>query len=65
MIVSSSNQEKVDAAVKRLVDLGTGQPVEGRVCDIKGGESAVKAFFEGLSEFDHLGMQFMMHPFSH
>ncbi|EIN10191.1 NAD(P)-binding protein [Punctularia strigosozonata HHB-11173 SS5] len=54
VIVSSSNQTKVDAAVKRLVDLGTGQHVEGRVCNIKGGESAVKVFFEGLPEFDHL-----------
>ncbi|EIN09669.1 short-chain dehydrogenase/reductase SDR [Punctularia strigosozonata HHB-11173 SS5] len=54
VIVSSSNQGRVDAAVKRLLDLGTGQPVEGRVCDIKSGENAVKAFFEALPEFDHL-----------
>ncbi|EIN04903.1 short chain dehydrogenase [Punctularia strigosozonata HHB-11173 SS5] len=54
VIISSSNQTKVDAAVKRLVDLDVGGPVEGKVLDVKGGESAVKAFFEALPEFNHL-----------
>ncbi|EIN04970.1 NAD(P)-binding protein [Punctularia strigosozonata HHB-11173 SS5] len=54
VIVSSSNQGRVDAAAKKLSDLGTGQSVEGRVYDVKAGESASKEFFEALPEFDHL-----------
>ncbi|EIN04882.1 NAD(P)-binding protein [Punctularia strigosozonata HHB-11173 SS5] len=55
VIISSSNQAKVDAATKRLSEFNPGgREVEGRVCDVKGGESAIKAFFDALPEFDHL-----------
>jgi hypothetical protein len=54
VIIASSSQEKVDGAVKRLSDLGTDQSVEGRICDIAAGEAAIKEFFGGLPEFNHL-----------
>jgi hypothetical protein len=54
VIIASSSQERVDGAVKRLSDLGTNQSVEGRVCNITAGEAAIKEFFEGLPEFNHL-----------
>jgi hypothetical protein len=54
VIIASSSQEKVDGAVKRLSNLGTNQSVEGRVCNVTAGETAMKDFFEGLPEFNHL-----------
>lgn len=48
VIVASSNQDKVDGAVKRL-----GDAVEGVRLDVTD-ESAIEAFFGQIGEFDHL-----------
>ncbi|MEU9045944.1 MULTISPECIES: SDR family oxidoreductase [unclassified Kitasatospora] len=48
VVVASSNQDRVDAAAKRL-----GEPAEGRCLDVADG-NAIPAFFEQVGEFDHL-----------
>jgi NAD(P)-dependent dehydrogenase (short-subunit alcohol dehydrogenase family) len=48
VVIGSSNQANVDAAVKRL-----GQAATGAVVDV-GDEASVEAFFRGVGAFDHL-----------
>ena len=48
VVVASSNQDRVDAATKRL-----GEPAEGHRLDVADG-NAIAAFFEQVGEFDHL-----------
>ncbi|WP_405680775.1 SDR family oxidoreductase [Streptomyces sp. NBC_00048] len=48
VVVASSNQDRVDAATKRL-----GESAEGRRLDVADG-NAIAAFFEQVGEFDHL-----------
>ncbi|THD79345.1 MAG: SDR family oxidoreductase [Phenylobacterium sp.] len=65
VVVASSTQAKVDAAVQRL-----GGTASGAAVDV-GDESAVAAFFAGLGAFDHLaftagdwGQRLMPAPFA-
>ena len=48
VVVASSNQAKIDRAIKTLP-----QTAKGAVIDLKS-EGSIKAFFEEASEFDHL-----------